>query len=90
MDCRTGPSRVFFQQLSGPTISGLLIRLQPQMTDAVDLERMALEQDQRISEVVKREPSRLLHFIRRRVPTRATLRTFCRTFSTNCWKRIAC
>ena len=29
---------------------------------------MALEQDQRISEVVKREPSRLLNFIRRRVP----------------------
>jgi RNA polymerase sigma factor (sigma-70 family) len=32
------------------------------------LERMALEQDQRISEVVKRERSRLLNFIRRRVP----------------------
>src|SRR2546428_14039175 len=31
-------------------------------------ERMALEQDQRISEVVKREQSRLLNFIRRRVP----------------------
>jgi RNA polymerase sigma factor (sigma-70 family) len=31
------------------------------------LERMALEQDQRISEVVKRERSRLLNFIRRRV-----------------------
>ena len=29
---------------------------------------MALEQDQRISEVVKREQSRLLNFIRRRVP----------------------
>src|SRR5689334_25132049 len=29
---------------------------------------MALEQDQRISEVVKRERSRLLNFIRRRVP----------------------
>jgi RNA polymerase sigma factor (sigma-70 family) len=34
----------------------------------VALERMALEQDQRISEVVKRERSRLLSFIRRRVP----------------------
>jgi RNA polymerase sigma factor (sigma-70 family) len=34
----------------------------------VALERMALEQDQRISEVVKRERSRLLNFIRRRVP----------------------
>jgi RNA polymerase sigma factor (sigma-70 family) len=32
------------------------------------VERMALEQDQRISEVVKRERSRLLNFIRRRVP----------------------
>jgi RNA polymerase sigma factor (sigma-70 family) len=36
--------------------------------DFVALERMALEQDQRISEVVKRERSRLLSFIRRRVP----------------------
>jgi RNA polymerase sigma factor (sigma-70 family) len=32
------------------------------------VERMALEQDQRISEVVKREQSRLRNFIRRRVP----------------------
>jgi RNA polymerase sigma factor (sigma-70 family) len=32
------------------------------------VERMALEQDQRISDVVKREQSRLLNFIRRRVP----------------------
>jgi RNA polymerase sigma factor (sigma-70 family) len=32
------------------------------------LERMALEQDQRIYEVVKREQSRLRNFIRRRVP----------------------
>jgi len=32
------------------------------------LERMALEQDQRISDVVKREQSRLRNFIRRRVP----------------------
>src|ERR1051326_5377696 len=30
--------------------------------------QMALEQDQRISEVVKREQSRLRNFIRRRVP----------------------
>ena len=36
--------------------------------DAASLERMALEQDQRISEVVKREQSRLRNFIRRRVP----------------------
>lgn len=32
------------------------------------LERMARDEDQRISEVVKRERSRLLNFIRRRVP----------------------
>jgi RNA polymerase sigma factor (sigma-70 family) len=32
------------------------------------LERMATEQDQRISEVVRREQSRLSNFIRRRVP----------------------
>jgi RNA polymerase sigma factor (sigma-70 family) len=38
------------------------------MNDAASLERMALEQDQRISEVVKRERSRLGSFIRRRVP----------------------
>jgi RNA polymerase sigma factor (sigma-70 family) len=36
--------------------------------DAASLERMAHEQDERISEVVKREQSRLLNFIRRRVP----------------------
>ena len=36
--------------------------------DAASLERMALKQDQRISEVVKREQSRLRSFIRRRVP----------------------
>ena len=38
------------------------------MKDAASLERMALEQDQRISEVVEREQSRLRKFIRRRVP----------------------
>ena len=38
------------------------------MTVAASLERMALEQDQRISEVVKRERSRLSNFIRQRVP----------------------
>src|ERR1700738_749222 len=38
------------------------------MQGAAGLERMALEQDQRISEVVKREQSRLRNFIRRRVP----------------------
>jgi RNA polymerase sigma factor (sigma-70 family) len=34
----------------------------------VSLQQMALDQDQRISEVVKREQSRLRNFIRRRVP----------------------
>ena len=38
------------------------------MKDVAGLERMAPEQDQRISEVVKREQSRLRSFIRRRVP----------------------
>jgi len=38
------------------------------MNGAASIDRMALEQDQRISEVVKRERSRLLNFIRRRVP----------------------
>ena len=37
------------------------------MEDAASVERMALEQDQRISKVVKREGSRLRNFIRRRV-----------------------
>jgi RNA polymerase sigma factor (sigma-70 family) len=36
--------------------------------DVASLERMALEQDQRISEVLKREQSRLRNFIRRRAP----------------------
>jgi RNA polymerase sigma factor (sigma-70 family) len=38
------------------------------MGDAVSVETMALEQDQQISEVIKREQSRLRNFIRRRVP----------------------
>src|SRR5664279_188390 len=38
------------------------------MMDAASLKRMSLEQDQRISEVVKREQSRLHNFIRRHVP----------------------
>jgi RNA polymerase sigma factor (sigma-70 family) len=36
--------------------------------DVTGLEPMALEQDQRISDVVKRERARLRNFIRRRVP----------------------
>src|SRR5437773_10755864 len=38
------------------------------MNGTASLEPMALEQDQRISEVVRREQSRLRSFIRRRVP----------------------
>ncbi len=38
------------------------------MSDVASLERTALEQDQRISETVEREQSRLRNFIRRRVP----------------------
>ena len=38
------------------------------MSGAASLERMALEPDQRISEVVEREQSRLRNFILRRVP----------------------
>ena len=38
------------------------------MKDAASPERMALEQDERLAEVVEREQSRLRHFIRRRVP----------------------
>ena len=38
------------------------------MKDEASVERMALEQDRRISEVVKREQSRLRNFIRRSVP----------------------
>ena len=36
--------------------------------NVASLERMALEQDQRIADVVRREQSRLRNFIRRRVP----------------------
>jgi RNA polymerase sigma factor (sigma-70 family) len=38
------------------------------MKEAASLQRMTLEQDQRISEVVRQEQSRLRNFIRRRVP----------------------
>ena len=38
------------------------------MKDTASLEQMAPEQDQRISEAVQREQSRLRNFIRRRVP----------------------
>src|ERR1700737_1546239 len=38
------------------------------MKHAASLERMSLEQDRRISDVVKREQSRLRNFIRQRVP----------------------
>jgi RNA polymerase sigma factor (sigma-70 family) len=38
------------------------------MNEAASLEQMAVEQDQRISDVVRQEGSRLLNFIRRSVP----------------------
>jgi len=38
------------------------------MKDAASLERMVREQDERLSEIVEREQSRLRNFIRRRVP----------------------
>src|SRR3982750_4158605 len=38
------------------------------MSKTVSLERMALEDDQRIADVVEREQFRLRNFIRRRVP----------------------
>src|SRR5437762_12706597 len=38
------------------------------MQDAASLERMARDEDERISEVISREQSRLRQFIRRRVP----------------------
>jgi RNA polymerase sigma factor (sigma-70 family) len=38
------------------------------MSGAASLEQMAIEREQRISDVVKREQSRLRNFIRRRVP----------------------
>jgi RNA polymerase sigma factor (sigma-70 family) len=38
------------------------------MKNTASVERMTLEQDQRISEAVRREQSRLRNFIRRRVP----------------------
>src|ERR1700676_4085569 len=44
------------------------------MKGAATLERMAIEPDRRISEVVKREQSRLQNFIRRRVPDRRDAR----------------
>ena len=45
-----------------------LIRLQQWMKETASLNGMAFEQDRRITEVVKREGSRLRNFIRRRVP----------------------
>src|SRR5215831_11660346 len=56
-----------------PTIFSRLARLHGWMNEAtrpnsMAVERMVIEQDQRITEVVKRERSRLLNFIRRRVP----------------------
>jgi RNA polymerase sigma factor (sigma-70 family) len=51
-----------------PEISETFIRLQEWMNEALSVQGMASEQDQRISDVVKLEGARLKHFIRRRVP----------------------
>ena len=68
---RQSPSRSRILFPLKHTIFEPLIRLPQWMNHAASLqpslERMAAEQDQRISEVVKRERSRLLNFIRRRV-----------------------
>jgi len=48
-----------------------LIRLQLWVDDALSIERMADEQDRRISEAVEQEQSRLRSFIRRRVADEA-------------------
>lgn len=48
-----------------------LIRLQLWVDDALSIERMADEQDRRISEAVEQEQSRLRNFIRRRVADEA-------------------
>ena len=45
-----------------------LIRLSEQVKNASSLERMAREDDRRLSDEVTRERSRLRHFIRQRVP----------------------
>src|SRR4051794_22322804 len=49
--------------ITGPTIFESLIRLHIQVKNAATLERMTLEQDRRIAEVVNREQSRLRRFI---------------------------
>jgi len=59
--------RVAVARHPAPTLFTPLIRLQRQVSGAASAERMALEQDQHISEVVEREQSRLRNFIRRRV-----------------------
>jgi DNA-directed RNA polymerase specialized sigma24 family protein len=59
------------------------------MKDAAGLQRMAREQDRRISDVVGREQSRLRSFIRRRVPDPRDVEDIRRTSSTSWWKRTA-
>ena len=60
------------------------------MEDAASREPMTHERDQRISEVVKREQSRLRNFIRRRVPDPRDAEDILQDASTSWWKRIAC
>jgi RNA polymerase sigma factor (sigma-70 family) len=49
-------------------IFGALIRLHKQMEDVLSQDRLAADQDRRISEAIEREQSRLRNFIRKRVP----------------------
>jgi RNA polymerase sigma factor (sigma-70 family) len=65
--CRSQPYNI--RTLSFVYSSGMNEAASPKyMAKLMALEPMTLEQDQRISDVVKRERSRLLNFIRRRVP----------------------
>jgi RNA polymerase sigma factor (sigma-70 family) len=67
-DLAASPEPAFAFAHSGRlTISARAVRLPPWMNDVARLDRMALEQDQRIADVVGREASRLRAFIRRRV-----------------------
>ena len=54
------------------------------------LDQMALEQDQRISDVVKREQFRLRNFIRRRVPDPRDAEDVLQDVFTGWWKPITC
>jgi len=72
----SGPEDVGFSPQANPALSNLPTLQYPhpsfvynsRRNGVASMEHMALEPDQRISDVVEREQSRLLNFIRRRVP----------------------